>query len=360
MIYIEKDEKTPLPKKYHATNNLCAIIYDQLTEIVTLPNYKSLLTTSVPRNKEFQALVSDLDNGSLHVLDYLEKNKLDKELTEILTKHITLSILTDFINYMYESLSCAKRGKMTVAYSLLRKPLTDELLIFEQILFDKEDFIKRFYHIGDPAGYDPSKNHIDKLKIINNAFSKLSQKLLISSELVHQLRYDKSSPSGINGISNKALHIVTRDKNYQTKRQNLNFVFFNKESHLTHWQHYYYFVPYLLMYSVGVIDEIIFEFMPDQKSKDLRDFRIFKRFIGFLIWSEKSKTTSVKVNNALIKKLQSVLTFNCSKCKHANKLERSDLVLFFETQLLLCSNCMTPLLSSTASFEPIRNFIKLI
>jgi len=180
MLYIQKGEKSRLPKQYRPINNLCAIIYDQLTEIITEAHYHQLVTTDIPIDKKNQILVQEVQSGKLHALDWLAENKLDKELTTVLTKHIVLSLLSDFLNFIFESLNNAKNGKFSVAYTLLRKPLTDELLLFEQILFDREDFIKRFYHQGQPIDYDPSNPKIDKRKIIRNALSIIKPKLFFS------------------------------------------------------------------------------------------------------------------------------------------------------------------------------------
>lgn len=359
MIYIEKGENVPLPRRHHAINNLCAIVYQQLIDLIKLPHYISLLSTSVSLNNEVQSIIDGLESEKLNIVDLLKNKRLNRELTELLTKHITLSILTDFLNYMYESLSCAKRGKMSIAYSLLRKPLTDELLIFEQILHNKEEFIQRFYHDGNPKGYDPSRA-TDKQKIIENAIAKLGKKYLIATDLIFRIRYDKSFEAGINAISNKALHIVTSDKNYETERQNLNFVFSTNESHDLQWSHYYYFVPYLLMYSAAVIDEILFEFIEGDNIKNLKSLRAFKRFIGIIIWSEKIKATSIKKNNRLIRTLQEILTFECNKCNHFSKLDRADYELFFNTDMLLCHGCRESLLHSTNSLAPIYNLMEVM
>ena len=138
MLYIEKNEDVPLPKKFHTSNNICAIIYDQLTEILTDDYYKPMTTTGFKYDKKTQKLTKEFDRGEIHVLEWLKINELNNEIVIALTKHITMSILSDFVNFMYESLNCAKKGKLAVAYSLLRKPLTDELLILEQLLNDQE------------------------------------------------------------------------------------------------------------------------------------------------------------------------------------------------------------------------------
>ena len=219
------------------------------------------------------------------------------ELEEALVKHVTMSILGDFVNFVYESLSCAQRGKMEVAYSLLRKPFLDELLIFEQILIDRTDFINRFYHKGEPKLYDPSDKAINKKEIIQKSLEQIRNTHFFSDELIYTLRYDKSSTSGINGISNQALHIVTNDPNYRTNDQELNFVFSVKEDHLRYWDHYYYFVPHLLFYSVAVIDEILFKYVSGEVAQAHKTVKELRRMICFLLLSEKNHKSKKQKSN---------------------------------------------------------------
>lgn len=360
MLYINKGEKSRLPRKYRPINNLCAHIYDQLTEIFTQEHYKKLTTTDIPIDRNTQILIDKFESGELHALDWLAENKLDKELTNVLTKHIVLSVVSDFVNFMYESMNCAKNGKFSVAYALLRKPLTDELLLLEQILYDKDDFIKRFYHQGEPIDYDPSNRNLDKRSIIKNALDTLNPKAFFTEDLIYQLRYDKSCAAGINGISNHALHIVTTDKNYRTSNQNLNFVFSVDEDHQDYLDHYYYFVPYLLMYSVAVIDEIIFSFLPEEDFQNLKAVKAFRRIVGFLLWTEKTRTKPKKRNTTLMKTLEDILNFDCLNCNHNNRLKRADYELFFETELLICEKCFGSILISKESLKPIHDFLALL
>ena len=360
MLYIHKGEKSRLPRQFRPINNLCAIIYDQLTEIFTELHYKDLTTTDIAIDRENQIRIEDFESGKLHAIDWLAENKLNTELSTVLTKHITLSVVSDFINFMFESLNCAKNQKFSVAYALLRKPLTDELLLLEQILYDEDDFIKRFYHQGEPLDYDPGSRNIDKKRIIRNALSVLKPTHFFSPELIYQLRYDKSCAAGINGISNHALHIVTQDKNYKTSKQNLNFVFSVEDDFKDYLEHYYYFVPYLLIYSVAVIDQIIFKFLPTEDHQNLKAVKAFRRFVGLMLWTEKVQIESKKRNTTLMKQLQEVLKFECSNCKHVNRLKRADYELFFETEVLLCEKCLESILISRESVKPIHNFLTLL
>lgn len=357
MIYIEDNETVPLPKKYHRLNNLCAIIYDQITEIFVSENYDDLNGTNITLDPENQALVEELQKDEVHILDWLKANELNDDLTLVLTKHISMSIISDLVNFIYESLSCAKKGKMTVAYALLRKPFTDELLILEQLLSDPHDFIERFYHSGNPDEYDPSARNIDKKEIIQKALRKTSLSAFFNEDLIYDLRYDKSCDSGINGISNHALHIVTKDKRYKTENQNLNFVFSNEDDLERYWNHYYYFVPYLLIYSSSVIDALIFRCLPDDDNQNLKAVKAFRRLVGIIFWTEWNNLDLKKSIETLLKSFSDEINLECPKCKNKLKLTKPDYKLFFESEVFLCSSCLENILTTKESVKPIKDFV---
>lgn len=354
ILAIEKGDDIFLPKKYHKINNLCAVIYDQLTEIFKEYNYKELSHTTVDF-KGNTKLIQEFKKGKIHPLDWLKENELNNEIEIIITKQIVLAVASDFINFMFESMYCAKRSKMTVAYALLRKPITDELLIFEQLLSDRKEFINRFFHSGNPEDYDPSDKNLDKKAIIQHAIDKLRINIFPSSEFIYDLRYNKSFDAGINGISNHALHIVTKDKNYKTSEQNLNFVFSNKSDIDKYYEHYYNLVPYLLIYSVSVIDELIFSLLTDEDNQNLKTVKEFRRLIGLILLTEYTNVTQKRKNKSLFRALTNELIFVCPKCGKENKIDRADCEMFFEMETFLCSKCFESLLSTKESVKILEN-----
>lgn len=60
-------------------------------------------------------------------------------------------MLSDMVNFIYESIIIAQKGKMSVAYSLIRKPSKDQLCLLEQILVNQEEFFQRFSIMEIPA-----------------------------------------------------------------------------------------------------------------------------------------------------------------------------------------------------------------
>jgi hypothetical protein len=175
-------------------------------------------------------------------------------------------LLEDLVDFISESLNACKNGKFSVSYALLRKPMLDELLMLEQILNDKEDFVKRYYIDGDVNLYDPSnKKKFDSLKmsIITESISNLPIHSMFNSDFIYDVRYNKDAKHGLNWITNQALHIVTTDSHYRTPNQDLNFVFSVTDDYHKYWHHYYSTVTYLLFYITSIVDEIIASLIPD-------------------------------------------------------------------------------------------------
>lgn len=266
-LLFELEEHTLLSEKNFKIHNLCVILFEQLQEIITSSLYDDFTRT----NFSLEGIPNVPDNlDTEQLLELLTQNNRKNEVVDILTKHITFSVLKDFLQFIYESLNAVRNTRFSVAYTLIRKPFVDELLLFEQLLADKTDFINRYYFQNDVRLYDPGNRKLtdaDRRNIITNAVNKLKYPSDFSVDTLFDYRYEKSAKYGMNWVSNHALHIVTTDSNYKTLDKNLNFVFSVKDDYEGYWNHYYSIVLYLLFYTSTIIDEIVFEFLPDQKHR---------------------------------------------------------------------------------------------
>lgn len=339
MIYISNRKRIPLPRKFRPINNTSAYIYDQLVELLNLELYESLKRTSVIFKQEAEGI--GLDSRTINVLEWLKSNGRHSEFKEVLIKKIGLAIVGDMANFIYESISAAQRGKLSVAYALLRKPFTDELLILEQLLVDADTFIDKFYNNKDPAKYDPIKlsGGSDGLKtLIKNCVNRINSKLY-NPGLLYEFRYDGSSAAGILGYSHKALHIVTKGKGYETSIQNLNFVFSDKSDFDSQWKHYFFVMPYLLIYSAEVIDALFSPFLAKSEQLQTLKIRSVKRFFAIIQWLHQSNWNKQRERAAISEEIKNTLKFKCDSCQYVNKFEDADIDLYFEIEILLCKNC---------------------
>lgn len=354
---IEEDDDLDdiaISEKYIKINNICAVIYDQLTEIYFKKNYKNLFQTSF-EGEMAKKFIKDTKENNIHALDWLESNNLNLEIELVVSKQVFTAVTSDFINFVFESMHAAKRGKMTVAYALLRKPFADELLILEQLLIDRSEFIHRFFHIGNPENYDPSNKKIDKKEIIRQVLEKAKGTSLHNAELIYDLRYNKGFESGINGITNQALHIVTNDRNYKTTEQNFNFVFSQKDDFKHYFSNYYLVVPHLLFYSATIIDEIVFNYLDNEKIQNIKALKKLRRHIGFLQILELNKSINKSTSDKIFKIFCDELEFKCGKCRKTTSIERADLDLFFEIENFVCVHCFRTLLHTKSSLKTLKN-----
>jgi hypothetical protein len=336
MIIIEKGKKTRLPKPFHFVNNICAYLYDQLTEILSDPYYLNMANTKI--DDETGVLNKALEEDGVHPFDALKNLGLNDELEVAVSKHVVMSIIADLVNFVYESIVIAQKGKLSVAYALLRKPFTDQLLILEQIVTDRKDFIDRYFHDGDPQKYDPSAANLDRRKIVEESIKKLKS-FLYSPGLIYELRYDKSSEIGINSYTNHALHIVTNHKHYKTENQGLNFTFpVDDQDMFEFYSHYYSAVSVLLNYLAAVVDHVVFDLIEDKEKR--RAEKMLKRFIGFIMLYDDKKRSLSRTTYSQLSKL---LANECEICKTKSKFTKRDFEDYFYNHFFTCKRCFNPL-----------------
>src|SRR5699024_377410 len=122
-----------LPHRFIPQHKLLLYYNDLIIDILKLADENNL--TSIEMEIDNLPIIKE-DK----LIDWLINNSYEEEAILISAKHLYFSLLRDFIFYMHESFSCAERGKVTVAYTVSRKPLKDNLLYFCWLLNDYKDF----------------------------------------------------------------------------------------------------------------------------------------------------------------------------------------------------------------------------
>lgn len=130
-----------LPAKYIKRHQLMLYLYDILVDILVKADKYKLSSLSFKFTNEV--------DEQLELFDELERRK-DRDISEkVFIPHIFFSILRDLNYYLFESLSCIERGKVTVAFSLARKPLQDNLFYLSWILVQPHEFLGKMQY-GSP------------------------------------------------------------------------------------------------------------------------------------------------------------------------------------------------------------------
>lgn len=216
------DNKTEwLNKAQKELHNKGWKVIEQIEEFITSSDYNFLKTTEIPFSDNIN--VAELAKYN-HPLDYLVE-QLPDLAQSVIYKQITYGMIIDFCYYMQEAFSCARRGRISVAFSLLRRPLVYNLIILLRMIYDNH-FYEKFTL---DSSYDPTVYKPEELKMMLKEFDEVKIMSPINCDIIFNLIFDKNNPTSIINLSNRAIHPTTTRKWNKTGELNFNFIFAVKE-----------------------------------------------------------------------------------------------------------------------------------
>jgi len=135
-----------------------------------------------------------------------------------------------------------------------------------------------------------------------------------------------------------ATHLVTTFKAIRTAKQNLNFIFSNEGEHLELWKRLYLLLPYVLFYTVEVVESLFALFVDEDPREDLVSMR---RTVGFLLWSQQTSRrpdAEVDVQDRVDSELEDV-HLPCPECGVEVLLNSANMMRFFRFSRIRCGRC---------------------
>jgi Mg2+ and Co2+ transporter CorA len=133
-------------------------------------------------------------------------------------------------------------------------------------------------------------------------------------------------------------HLVTDREPIKTESFNLNFIFSKAEDLELQLAHIYSLLPYLLCYSVDIIETAL------QRISHLGEDNLsFRRYLGLLAWVQEyfvegnlERTEEIK---SLLKDLTSSIDSKCEKCGKKFKLDKEQMMNICFGSCIKCSKC---------------------
>jgi hypothetical protein len=242
-----------LPQKYKELHDLCFYLHGILVQVVKEGEKKKLFHTlyNIKKISDIQAIKDNDD-----ILEWLSNNGYEDEYKSIVIKQVLIATISDYCHYVYEALKCSEKSKLAITFTLLRKPLKDNLLFFEWIITNRNEFIEKFQK--DSNYYAIDKIDSAKKKIfIGCSVNKINYSETFNADFIYNIRYSKKTDYSLERLWNVANHLVTTRKYYKTESLNLNFVFSGPDSQESQWKYLYTVLPYLLFYSIEVIQAVL-------------------------------------------------------------------------------------------------------
>lgn len=242
-----------LREQYQESHRLCLFIHDVMLEFLK-SGFKNDIFTSVFDLEDLEK--NDLKNFDGHILDWLKLKNKKTEYEITVLKALIPALLSDMLHCIFEALKAMECGKVTIAYMLIRKPIQENLYLFEEILVYKENFIKIFEE--DPLRFRPKNaGGVDgHEKKITQVLGKLAS--ILDAKYISTLRYDKKSEDSFDGCCNQAMHLFTEHKAIKTQNMNVNFIFAGEDAKKTLYDFMYSRLPYLMYYTYIVFEKIVF------------------------------------------------------------------------------------------------------
>ncbi|MBY6242667.1 hypothetical protein [Methylosinus sp. Sm6] len=263
---------------YNVAHDLCFIVHDVLVQFLVSGEASGAFVASISLDgpAEAHALKASTD-----IFEWLDVSGRVKDRANILKTIILPAVLSDMLHCIYEALQSSRKGKLNVSYILLRKPLQESLFVLESIALDEMEFASKL--TTDPLRLRPKnaggpEGQASRIKLVLEAIGATN---LFDANYIAQLRYVKTD-DGFDGVCNKAMHLFTEHPAIKTEILNINFIFSDYESKLSQWSYLYTRLPYLLIYTLRLVEHIAAGIVPTHP--DYLDDISRRIAAGVLLW----------------------------------------------------------------------------
>ena len=137
------DEISHLPEEFEFSHWYSIFLHDQLVETLKSAEEANVFNSTIKFKDESHGKAVEGLSGE-EFIEWLEGNGYKTDVVVLYYKQLCAALLSDFLHFIYESLKCSRKGKLTVAYALLRKPLKENLFYMEWLLARPGEFLERF------------------------------------------------------------------------------------------------------------------------------------------------------------------------------------------------------------------------
>lgn len=332
--------KNVLPTRFEFGHEFALFLHDTLAQIVIEGERAGLNLTSVTlKSRGHARQMKDLHGEELW--EWLDAKGYKDVLHESAFRETFMALLADFCQYVFEALRASKAGKLSVTYTLLRKPFKDNLLMLEWMLVSPSEFLTRFFSQNSEHPFiiqkiPPSK----KQSIIRAAADTTCMSHEEHASYLYRIRYDKKCAYGLEPVWQKAAHLVTNFTGMATDPLNFNFIYSDLDAKVSQWELIYYQVPLLLHHTVEVVEQLLGHMIEIPGGMDLSQMR---RSIGFLLWTDSMAPSAETRENLLTTAADAIASLDlvCPDCRTRVNLGVRNLRRFYYHASIRCGRCKT-------------------
>lgn len=327
---IDPQRLKEIPPKYRAQHEFCFHLHDLMLQLLQQVDEQraSHIKIEIQSEEDRNLLAS-----GIHILDFLANSGRTELERRAVINHVSCSLYADMLHFIYESLRAFEKRKFTVAFSLLRKPFKESLLIAAQMCADEVTF---FDKLKTEAKNLLNRRTLDKTAtktLLAKAIDKCSAAKFTSAESIYDSVFDRANLLGLAGLFDKATHLITENSVIQTEDYNLNFIFKNYEDDDVYEGGTYALIAKVLLFLNAMQLELYSRMRaPNKKYRDWMTITSLGAYEALFV----ERDRMIKFVNESFKEF-----LECPFCKSQIALTRPAAARFFIAETLDCEACAT-------------------
>lgn len=310
--------------------NFLMLCNDYIVDILKLADLKQWSSEKIDiKQKDIKKF-----NSQKYDLFYWRKHGYATSINKSIYKHMFFSLVADYNIYVSDAIDCATKYHFGTAFSLLRKPFKDDLLLLEILYTKGHRFVPEFLNkpIGEFAIDAIAKNPNKLKKVLRKSCKKLN---FFTGKRMYDLRYSKQSKESLEKIWNKTSHIITTHNQYATENGNLNIIFATDDIVEENLVYFFKVCCNIQLYFI----QLLFHFLKEENliSEVIFNNNMNKLYFAFScildeeVLREIIKTMTIKCDNCGYKfkvtkeilkmnNKNKTFNYNCKKCNKETKI----------------------------------------
>ena len=156
-------------------------------------------------------------SSGIHILDFLDKSGRGDLERRAVVNHVCNALFADMLHFVYEALRALEKRKFTVAFSLLRKPFKEGLLIVAQMCADEVGF---FDKMKTDAKNLLNRRELDEAgikELLRRAIAACRGASFTNANALYDATFNFQNDLGLAGLFDKATHLVTDSRGTKPK-----------------------------------------------------------------------------------------------------------------------------------------------
>jgi len=334
--YLDIDRLALIPERYWPHHEFCFFLHDQMLQLLRQYEGSDIHNIVV---KAFEGVLSEMEfpatenEVEVDFLDLLKKHGMVKQYKHHIVSHVVLALTADLLNFLYEALACFEKRKFAVGFSLLRKPLKENLLFLAWLLGNEDDFIARFERDTYTTlnGMSPERRE----QLLSDAIQRLATKEGFASDLLEAMIFSKTHERSFEPVWQRATHLITsQGALLRTEDLNLNFIFHDVGSD-GFFDLLYSNLPFVMLFAIQLSLECFSRIVP---ANELTTSHLILSSMGAYesLFGAKGKR-KVGVTSTLRRALGSFM--KCVHCGAPYRLTKDNAVAMYLRETLQCGKC---------------------